>query len=118
MFGKFIGSEFVAGIPASIILIVIINPIRNRVERFVDNKLNTSELDFLEKTDKFADNLSEEGISEGFEEYICENLYKNLPIEKVALISFDTEKNDYKYNEISKIVGCSYSTINKVKNIQ
>jgi DNA invertase Pin-like site-specific DNA recombinase len=24
----------------------------------------------------------------------------------------------YKYNEISKIVGCSYSTINKIKNIQ
>jgi len=24
----------------------------------------------------------------------------------------------YRYNEISKIIGCSYSTINKVKNIQ
>ena len=99
-FGKFIGSEFIAGIPASITLIAVVNPIRNKVERFVDNKLNTSELSFLEKTEKFADNLSEEGVAEGFEEYICENLICNLPIEKVALISFDNELNDYKFNEV------------------
>jgi len=28
----------------------------------------------------------------------------------------DYLNKDYRYNEISKIIGCSYSTINKVKN--
>ncbi|MCK4312087.1 MAG: hypothetical protein KAW88_05065 [Candidatus Cloacimonetes bacterium] len=100
LFGKFMGSEFVAGIPATIALLAVFNPVRNKVEKIVDNKLNTSELDFLEKTGTFTENLSEEGVVEGFEEYICENLIHRLPIEKVALISFDKEMNDYKFNEI------------------
>lgn len=100
LFGKFMGSEFIAGIPATIVLLAIFSPVRNKVEKFVDNKLNTSDLDFLEKTGTFTEKLSEEGVVEGFEEYICENLIKRLPIEKVALISFDKELNDFKFNEI------------------
>ncbi len=100
MFGKFVGSEFIAGIPGTIVLISLFVPIRTRVERIVDNKLNTSELDFLERADTFTQNLSEEGVVEGFEEYICENLIKRLPLEKVALISWDQEMDGYKFNEI------------------
>ncbi len=100
IFGKFVGSEFIAGIPVTIGLIAFFNPVRNKVEKIVDNKLNTSELDFLEKTETFTHNLSEEGVLEGFEEYICENLIKQLPIEKVALISYENEIADFKFNEI------------------
>ncbi len=100
IFGKFVGSEFIAGIPATIGLLAFFNPVRNRVERFVDNKLNTSDLDFLEKTDTFAESISGESVIEGFEEYICENLIQRLPITKVALVSYDKEMKSYKYNEI------------------
>jgi len=100
IFGKFVGSEFVAGIPVTIGLIAFFNPVRNKVEKIVDNKLNTSELDFLEKTETFTHDLSEEGVLEGFEEYICENLIKILPIEKIALISFEKEIEDFKFNEV------------------
>ena len=100
VFGKFVGSEFMAGIPITIGMIALINPVRNRIEKLVDKKLNTSELDFLEKTESFTHNISEEGVLEGFEEYICDNLIKQLQIEKVALISFDDEMNDFKFNEI------------------
>jgi len=99
LFGNFIGSEFIAGIPATIGLLVFFNPIRNKVERIVDTKLNTSDLDFLEKTDSFSERLSDDGVIEGFEEYICENLMQKLPIKKVALISFDQKMQDYKFNE-------------------
>jgi len=100
IFGKFVGSEFIAGIPVTIGLIAFFNPVRNKVEKIVDSKLNTSELDFLEKTETFTHNLSEEGVLEGFEEYICENLIHRLPISKVALISYDNEMKNYKFNEI------------------
>jgi len=100
LFGNFIGSEFIAGIPATIGLLVFFNPIRNRVEAIVDSKLNTSDLDFLERTDTFSDNLSDEGVIEGFEEYICENLIHRLPIKKVALISYDNVLDYFKFNEI------------------
>ena len=100
IFGKFVGSEFIAGIPVTIGLIAFFNPVRNKVEKIVDSKLNTSELDFLEKTETFTHNLSEEGVLEGFEEYICENLIHRLPISKVALISYDNEIKNYKFNEI------------------
>jgi len=100
LFGNFIGSEFIAGIPATIGLLVFFNPIRNRVEAIVDLKLNTSDLDFLERTDTFSENLSDEGVIEGFEEYICENLIHRLPIKKVALISFDSDLGYFKYNEV------------------
>ena len=100
IFGKFVGSEFIAGIPVTIGLIAFFNPVRNKVEKIVDNKLNTSELDFLEKTETFTHNLSEEGVLEGFEEYICENLIHRLPISKVALVSYDNEMKNYKFNEI------------------
>ena len=100
IFGKFVGSEFIAGIPATIGLLAFFNPVRNRVERFVDTKLNTSDLDFLEKTETFTDALTGESVIEGFEEYICENLIHRLPITKVALVSYDKEMKSYKYNEI------------------
>ena len=100
LFGKFVGSEFIAGIPGTIVLISLFVPIRNRVERLVDNKLNTSELDFLERTDTFTKNLTNEGVVEGFEEYICDNLIEQLPIDKVALISYDPKMGGYKFNEV------------------
>ncbi len=100
LFGRFVGSEFIAGIPATIGLLAFFNPVRNRVEKFVDNKLNTSDLDFLEKTETFTDALTGESVIEGFEEYICENLIQRLPIIKVALVSYDKEMKSYKYNEI------------------
>jgi hypothetical protein len=100
IFGKFMGSEFIAGIPATIGLLLFFNPVRTRVERMVDSKLNTSELDFLEKTDTFTEAISGEGVIEGFEEYICENLTKRLPINKVALISYNRDKKAYIFNEI------------------
>ncbi|MBL7149078.1 MAG: hypothetical protein ISS80_03300 [Candidatus Cloacimonetes bacterium] len=100
LFGRFVGSEFIAGIPATIGLLAFFNPVRNRVEKFVDNKLNTSDLDFLEKTETFTDALTGESVIEGFEEYICENLIQRLPITKVALVSYDKEMKSYKYNEI------------------
>ncbi len=100
LFGNFIGSEFIAGIPATIGLLVFFNPIRNRVEALVDSKLNTSDLDFLERADTFSENLTEDGVIEGFEEYICENLIHRLPIKKVALISFNEKAGDFIFNEI------------------
>ncbi|MBN1326613.1 MAG: hypothetical protein JW996_01555 [Candidatus Cloacimonetes bacterium] len=100
LFGNFIGSDFIAGIPATIGLLAFFNPVRAKVEQLVDNKLNTSDLDFLEKTDSFTEDLSGESVIEGFEEYICENLMRKLPIKKVALISYDKEQNDFKFNEI------------------
>ncbi|MCK4696063.1 MAG: hypothetical protein KAT74_09880, partial [Candidatus Cloacimonetes bacterium] len=100
IFGRFVGSEFIAGIPATIGLLAFFNPVRSRVEKFVDNRLNTSDLDFLEKTDTFTESLSGESVIEGFEEYICENLIQRLPINKVALISYDKEIKAYKFNEI------------------
>jgi hypothetical protein len=100
LFGNFIGSEFIAGIPATIGLLAFFNPIRNKVESIVDTKLNTSDLDFLEKADTFTKNLSGESVIEGFEEYICENLIHRLPIKKVALVSFDKDLNYFKFNEI------------------
>ena len=87
-------------IPATIGLLAFFNPVRSRVEKFVDNKLNTSDLDFLEKTETFTDALTGESVIEGFEEYICENLIQRLPIIKVALVSYDKEMKSYKYNEI------------------
>jgi len=100
LFGKFLGSEFIAGIPATIGLLLFFNPVRNYAERVVDKRLNSSDLDFLEKADTFTRNISEEGIIEGFEEYICDNLISKLPIAKVAIVSFDQALNNYKYNEI------------------
>jgi len=100
VFGKFLGSEFIAGIPATIGLLLFFNPVRNYAEKIVDKRLNTSDLDFLEKADSFTRNISEEGIIEGFEEYICDNLISRLPISKVAIVSFDPALNNYKFNEI------------------
>jgi hypothetical protein len=100
LFGNFIGSEFIAGIPATIGLLVFFNPIRNKVETLVDSKLNTSDLDFLERADTFSENLTEDGVIEGFEEYICENLIHRLPIKKVALISYQKESGAFIFNEI------------------
>ena len=100
LFGKFVGSEFIAGIPVTIGMIALFNPVRNRIEKLVDSKLNTSELDFLEKTETFTHNISEEGVLEGFEEYICENLMLRLKLTKVALISYDKDMKAYKFNEI------------------
>ncbi|MDP8267533.1 MAG: hypothetical protein P9L97_02280, partial [Candidatus Tenebribacter davisii] len=100
LFGKFVGSEFIAGIPITIGMIALFNPVRNKIEKLVDGKLNTSELDFLEKTESFTHNISEEGVLEGFEEYICENLMQRLKLTKVALISYEKEIKAYKYNEI------------------
>jgi hypothetical protein len=100
LFGKFVGSEFLAGIPVTIAMIALFNPVRNRIEKLVDSKLNTSELDFLENTQTFTHNISEEGVLEGFEEYICENLFRRLKLTKVALISFDKNMNAFKFNEI------------------
>jgi len=100
LFGKFVGSEFIAGIPVTIGMIALFNPVRGKIEKLVDSKLNTSELDFLEKTETFTHNISEEGVLEGFEEYICENLIQRLKLNKVALISYDKEMKAYKYNEI------------------
>ena len=100
LFGKFVGSEFIAGIPVTIGMIALFNPVRNKIEKLVDGKLNTSELDFLEKTESFTHNISEEGVLEGFEEYICENLMQRLKLTKVALISYDKEMKSYKFNEI------------------
>jgi len=100
LFGKFVGSEFIAGIPITIGMIALFNPVRNKIEKLVDGKLNTSELDFLEKTESFTNNISEEGVLEGFEEYICENLMQRLKLTKVALISYEKEMKAYKYNEI------------------
>ncbi|MDO9578285.1 MAG: hypothetical protein Q7J16_10410 [Candidatus Cloacimonadales bacterium] len=100
LFGRFMGSEFIAGIPVTIGLLMFFNPVRQRVERMVDSKLNTSELDFLEKTDTFTEAISGEGVIEGFEEYICENLNRRLPIKKVALISYNAEKKAYIFNEV------------------
>ncbi len=100
LFGKFVGSEFIAGIPITIGMIALFNPVRNKIEKLVDSKLNTSELDFLEKTETFTHNISEEGVLEGFEEYICENLMQRLKLTKVALISYDKNMKAYKFNEI------------------
>ncbi len=100
IFGKFIASEFIAGIPATVGLIIFFNPMRNRVERLVDKKLNSTELDFLEKTDGFSRDLSEEGVQEGFEEYICDNLYSLLSLKKVALVSWSDKDKSYIFNEI------------------
>jgi len=100
LFGKFVGSEFIAGIPITIGMIALFNPVRNKIEKLVDGKLNTSELDFLEKTETFTHNISEEGVLEGFEEYICENLMPRLKLTKVALISYDKDLKAYKFNEI------------------
>ncbi len=100
LFGKFVGSEFIAGIPVTIGMIALFNPVRGKIEKLVDGKLNTSELDFLEKTETFTHNISEEGVLEGFEEYICENLMHRLKLIKVALISYDKNMNAYKFNEI------------------
>lgn len=100
IFGNFIGSEFIAGIPATISLLLFFNPLRNRIEGFVDKKLNSTELQFLENTDTFTKNLSEEGVLEGFEEYICDNLYDKLSLNKIALIAFDQQKETYRFNEI------------------
>ncbi len=100
LFGKFVGSEFIAGIPVTIGMIALFNPVRNKIEKLVDGKLNTSELDFLEKTETFTHNISEEGVLEGFEEYICENLIQRLKLTKVALISYDKDMKAYKFNEI------------------
>ena len=100
LFGKFVGSEFIAGIPITIGMIALFNPVRNKIEKLVDGKLNTSELDFLEKTETFTHNISEEGVLEGFEEYICENLMHRLKLTKVALISYDKDLKAYKFNEI------------------
>ncbi|HPR16756.1 MAG TPA: hypothetical protein PLD62_00760 [Candidatus Cloacimonadota bacterium] len=100
LFGKFMGSEFIGGIPATIGLLIFFNPVRQRVERMVDSKLNTSELDFLEKTESFSDSITGESVIEGFEEYICENLLKQLPIKKVALISYSKERKAYIFHEI------------------
>lgn len=100
LFGNFIGSEFIAGIPATIGLLVFFNPIRNKVENLVDNKLNSSDLDFLEKTDTFTEKLVGESVIEGFEEYICENLFRRLAIKKVALVSYDSDLKAFKFNEI------------------
>ena len=100
LFGKFVGSEFIAGIPVTIGMIALFNPVRNKIEKLVDSKLNTSELDFLEKTETFTHNISEEGVLEGFEEYICENLIHRLKLTKVALISYDKDMEAYKFNEI------------------
>lgn len=100
LFGKFMGSEFIAGIPATIGLLLFFNPVRQKVEKVVDNKLNTSDLDFLEKTESFANTITGESVIEGFEEYICENLMHRLPIKKVALISYDNDLKSYKFNEI------------------
>ena len=100
LFGRFVGSEFIAGIPATIGLLMLFNPVRQRVERMVDSRLNTSDLDFLEKTDTFTEALAGEGEIEGFEEYVCENLAQRLPIKKVALISYNAEKKAYIFNEI------------------
>ena len=61
---------------------------------------STSELDFLEKTETFTHNISEEGVLEGFEEYICENLMHRLKLNKVALVSYDKDMKAYKFNEI------------------
>lgn len=100
LFGRFVGSEFIAGIPATIGLLMFLNPVRQKVERMVDNRLNTSDLDFLEKTDSFTDVIAGEGVIEGFEEFICENLTQRLPIKKVALISYNLDKKAYIFNEI------------------
>ncbi|MBN1948739.1 MAG: hypothetical protein JW784_03260 [Candidatus Cloacimonetes bacterium] len=100
LFGNFIGSEFIAGIPAAIGLLIFFNPVRNRVEAIVDKKLNTSDLDFLEKTDSFTRNISDEGVIEGFEEYICENLIHRLPINKVALVAYDPALDKFRFNEV------------------
>lgn len=100
LFGNFIGSEFIAGIPAAIGLLIFFNPVRNRVEAIVDKKLNTSDLDFLEKTDSFTRKISDEGIIEGFEEYICENLIHRLPINKVALVAYDPVVDRFRFNEV------------------
>ncbi len=100
LFGKFVGSEFIAGIPITIGMIALFNPVRSKIEKLVDGKLNTSELDFLEKTETFTHNISEEGVLEGFEEYICENLMHRLKLNKVALVSYDLDMKAYKFNEI------------------
>lgn len=100
IFGRFMGSEFIAGIPATIGLLLFFNPVRHKVESVVDKKLNTSDLNFLESTHTFTETLADEGVIEGFEEYICENLIARLPITKVALISYDAEMHDFKFNEI------------------
>jgi hypothetical protein len=117
LFGKFVGSEFIAGIPGTIVLISLFVPIRNKVERLVDNKLNTSELDFLERTDTFTQNLTNEGVVEGFEEYICENLIEQLPIDKVALISYDADFKGYKFNEIRGSDVVENSSVIDSKNV-
>ncbi|GEM_PF-1195926 len=117
LFGKFVGSEFIAGIPGTIVLISLFVPIRNKVERIVDNKLNTSELDFLERADTFTKNLTDEGVVEGFEEYICENLIEQLPIDKVALISYDSELAGYRFNEIRGSDVIENSMVEDCKNV-
>jgi hypothetical protein len=116
-FGKFFGSEFIAGIPATIGLLLFFNPVRNYAEKVVDKKLNTSDLDFLEKTETFSRDISEEGIIEGFEEYICDNLMTKLSIKKVAIISFDKDLNSYKFNEIRGADVAENSIVKDEKNL-
>jgi hypothetical protein len=117
IFGQFMGSEFIAGIPATIGLLAFFNPIRNKVEGIVDSKLNTSDLDFLEKTESFTDALGGESVIEGFEEYICENLIALLPITKIALISYNRPERDYIFNEIRGSDVVENSRVNDVHNI-
>lgn len=100
IFGKFIGTEFIAGIPATIGLLILFNPVKNKVERLVDSRLNTTELDFLEKTESFTRELSEEGVLEGFEGYICDNLIRLLMVKKVALIVMMADNREYIVKEI------------------
>lgn len=117
LFGNFIGSEFIAGIPATIGLLLFFNPIRNKVATIVDKRLNSSELDFLSKADTFSENIGEEGVIEGFEEYICENMIHKLSIKKVALISYDKRLGGFKFNEVRGSNIVENSLVNDIKDI-
>ncbi len=117
LFGNFIGSEFIAGIPATIGLLIFFNPIRNKVESIVDIRLNSSELDFLSNADTFSKDLGAEGVIEGFEEYICENLMRKLQIKKVALVSYDYEQKRFKFNEVRGSDVVENSPVDDVKEI-
>lgn len=99
-FGQFIGSKFMAGIPAAIGLLVVFNPLREKVEKVVDKKLNTNELDFLQVTETLAEELSSDEMIEGFEEYLCTALYKKLDISKIAIIKYDRAANRYRFRDI------------------
>jgi MFS family permease len=99
-FGQFIGSKFMAGIPAAIGLLVVFNPLRERVERVVDKKLNANELDFLQITESLAEKLSSDEMIEGFEEYLCTTLYLKLDISKIAIIKYDRAADRYRFRDI------------------